>query len=170
MNQIEKLAIPSTREMIIISLVLYFVLFAIPSIVILLIIPSFIDDLIMPLDHMYYISMARTLMYQIIGFGLQAFMELKGMYLPPNGTNENVLPTNFGFTYKTYLQLSYLSNEMTLVMQQLDEFGAYNKDNVNMDAAKAEIFQPTLNYSYFSKTTENIKTIRLVILYIVNLF
>ncbi|KAK8847863.1 hypothetical protein M9Y10_018899 [Tritrichomonas musculus] len=162
LNRIEKLGIPATRGMIIISLLLYFVLFAIPAIIIMLIIPSYIDSLLEPLSHMRSISMARTLMYQIIGFGLQSFMELKGMFPPPNGTDENTPPVNFGSTHVSHLQLSYLCKEMTLIMQELDEFRAYDKNNANMDAAKAEIFEPTLNYSYFSKTNETTKFISAV--------
>ena len=96
--------------------------------------------------------MARTLMYQIIGFSLQTFMELKGTY-------DTVLPVNFGSTYNSYLQLSYLCKKMTIIMQKLNEFRSYNKNNANMKEAKAQIFDATLNYSFFSNTRGIIKTI-----------
>ncbi|KAK8841721.1 hypothetical protein M9Y10_026666 [Tritrichomonas musculus] len=159
LNRIEKLRIPSTCGMTVISLILYIVLFAIPVIVILLIIPGFIDDLVQPLQYMNDISMARTIMYQIIGFGLQAFMELKGEFPEPNGTDRSVLPLNFGSTFKTYEQLSYLCKQMTLTMEKLDQFRSYKKANSHMDQAKAEIFQPTLNYTYYSKTNATFKMI-----------
>lgn len=162
LNRIEKLRIPSTCGMMVISLLLFFVLFAIPVIVILLIIPSFIDGLIEPLNYMYYISLTRTLMYQIIGFGLQSFMELKGMFKKPEGTDVTKYPENFGSTFETYKQLTYLCKEMTLAMENLDQFRAYKKANAHMQQAKEEIFQPTLNYTYYSKTNPTHKMISIV--------
>lgn len=162
LNRIEKLKIPSTCGMMTISLILFFVLFAIPVIIILLIIPSFIDGLLEPLNYMYYISLSRTLMYQIIGFGLQAFMEIKGVFNKPEGTDTSVLPVNFGSSYETYKQLTYICKEMTLAMENLDQFRSYKKANSHMDQAKAEIFQPTLNYTYYSKTNPTNKMISIV--------
>lgn len=151
-DRIKNLRIPSTYGMLIISLLLYFVLLSLPSIIIIMIIPSYVNDLLVPLNHVYSISMARTLMYQIIGFSLQTFMELKGTY-------DTVLPVNFGSTYKSYLRLSYLCKKMTIIMQKLNEFRSYNKNNANMKEAKAQIFDATLNYSFFSNTRGIIKTI-----------
>ena len=160
MNRIEDLRIPSTCGMSVISLLLYLVLFALPVIVLLVIIPSYIDGLTAPMEHMSSLSMARTLMYQIIAFGLQILNEKFGNFELPEGTDPEP-PVNFGSSHKTYVQLTYLCKEMTLYMEKIDQFRTYNKVNANMDKAKELVFQPTINYTFFSFTNPNPKTISL---------
>ncbi|KAK8886704.1 hypothetical protein M9Y10_042171 [Tritrichomonas musculus] len=161
-ERIKNIKIPSTRGVRILSLVLYFVLFALPCIIILIVMPVFIDSLNAPLTYMRDISLSRTLMYQIIGFGLQTFIEKKGVFEKPNGTDPDILPKNFGSSLDTFQQLSYLCKEMTLALQKLDGFRAYRNSNSYMTLARADLFEPTLNYSFFSKTNATYKNINTI--------
>ena len=160
LNRIEDLRIPSTCGLSVISVLLYLILFAAPITIILLLIPTYIDGLVEPMQYMSDISLSRTLMYQIIAFGLQILNEKFGLFDQPVGTSKDP-PVNFGSSFYTFQQLSYLCKEMTLKMQAIDAFRTYNKANANMDAAKALIFQPTLEYSFFSFTNATKKNISL---------
>ena len=161
-DRIENLRIPSTCGMSVITLLLYFILFAAPVIILLLLIPSYIDGLIAPMEHMNSLSMARTVMYQIIAFGLQVLMERFNVFEQPEGTDKTYPPENFGSTYTTHEQLSYLCKQMTLYMEKIDLFRTYVKNNKNMDMAKDLIFEPSINYTFFSFTTPNPKMISLM--------
>ncbi|KAK8897579.1 hypothetical protein M9Y10_015538 [Tritrichomonas musculus] len=160
LSRIEKLRIPSTFGMSVITLLLYFILFAAPVIIILCIIPMYIDGLTEPMQYMSDLAMARTIMYQIIAFGLQVLCEKFGVFEQPKGMIEKP-PENFGSTFITYKQLGYLCKEMTLKMQNLDAFRTYDIANEHMKLAKQMVFSPVLEYTFFSKTKPTLKNISL---------
>ncbi|OHT13089.1 hypothetical protein TRFO_03529 [Tritrichomonas foetus] len=153
-EKIESLRFPSVKFTICISLVFFFVFLLIPICAMIVYSFIFIQDKDHVLDFLYAISNTRTLLFQCSAFvlhyvGENTISPLLGETYFDLPDYSNLHLSSFNYSNTTKEQLRFISKEITLSLQNLNEFMSFLVGNKHIDKARAILFHDTISYTEY---------------------
>jgi len=155
-QQIRDLTIPGTFCTTLSRVLIILFIFIAPMVFAAIYINIKEEELVEPLNYLYYLSMLRNHVFMDGAFGLRYIHEQLGIVTPRNNvidpTKESP-PTSLGGTWDLGMQFSYLLKESAQSVQDLNGLRSLSTDGVNLQKAKDIVFGDSINYSVFVNTT-----------------
>ncbi|EAY18689.1 Adenylate and Guanylate cyclase catalytic domain containing protein [Trichomonas vaginalis G3] len=153
-RQIENLRIPSTFHSTIQRILIIFILFLLPIVAATVLIFSKTKTYSEPLTYLQSVSLLRTYLFMTVSFGVH-YIHTELDLVKPIESNGLAGPSSLGGTFNLTQQFSYLLNELTSTVQDLNGLRAIAQGNVDMDSARHHLFGNFLNFTQFKNTTSN---------------
>ncbi|KAK8886126.1 hypothetical protein M9Y10_041586 [Tritrichomonas musculus] len=149
-QRIDSLVIPSTRYSIVYRIIMVLVLFVVPAIFVFVYTPIYEAGLAEPLDHIQYITMIRTFLYQVTAYSAQRIYEAVNFFpLASNYKTTEKELSQYGGSWDTREELITITSSISATMQNVEEFRTFSASSKYIDQAKSNLFDSVLNYSYY---------------------
>ncbi|KAK8880566.1 hypothetical protein M9Y10_003246 [Tritrichomonas musculus] len=149
-QRIDSLVIPATRYSIVYRLIMVLILFVAPAIFFFVYTPIYQNSLTEPLQYVQHITMIRTLLYQITAFSETRVYEALDFFSPPKITTRTKEDLEkYGGYWDTRDELISITSQVSLTMQQVEEFRTYQSNSKYIAQGKSNLFDSVVNYSYY---------------------
>ncbi|OHT05305.1 Adenylate and Guanylate cyclase catalytic domain containing protein [Tritrichomonas foetus] len=149
-KKIDKIRVPSTFGLKIISIVIFLIAFCVPIIAVLIYAKNFVNTLAEPLDFMHDLSKIRSNIFQVVAFSMQYLLEYFGVNQIPQPVIDSP-PEQFGYSWETRVQIGNIGNKLAEIIQNVGYFQSYNSPNDYIDQAKLLILGDSINYKFYSE-------------------
>jgi len=162
-KRINSVPISSTRNSILISLLLLFVVL-VPSIYLLLRVFTFLDDLSQPLEFMHALSYMRCLNFQMSALGIRWIMEvlpIENSSIPLFETIDygDYRPLSLGGITDTREQLRYLLRIAPGIVQKANLFRSYEVGNPTLDIVRSFCFSASIAFTFHNNAFDYYDTL-----------
>ena len=148
--------VPAVTCMQVTSVVLFFIVVLLPSVVLMALFLNYTNSVTDPLSHLYGIAFTRHLVGVIPAFVMRYMEEqvedpeLPGEpYAPAIDTSQYGMES-FGGEHTVAGQLHYLMTEVVDSSSLLGPIRSYAMDSEKMDQVRALLFNPNLEYRYYT--------------------
>ncbi|OHT15047.1 Adenylate and Guanylate cyclase catalytic domain containing protein [Tritrichomonas foetus] len=155
---IDKLRIPSFHRAKIIRLILFIFLFLIPVIVVFIYTPIHLDEIIIPIDFMYYVAKLRNIAFQAMASGVHYILENLHDYDPVHHVqtfpfdkiggieDEEPPPLSFGGHYDSKLQTQYFLSQINAMLPNLIPMLNFRKNDKKINEIRDMMFGDSFEY------------------------
>jgi hypothetical protein len=158
-SQLNNISFPGIRRVVCLQVSL-FVLFVCVEIPVLIALAGQLQTtMLKPLEYFNYQSMWRTASYcvnglsqQVIYTRLQNTTDATGRIwsappIPPRGSTDD--PVHFGGSWDLGRMLTYWTRKLTVILQDVTDFRAWESDDPDVQASQSELFDVIHSYTYF---------------------
>ena len=150
-KRIEDVPIPGILFTKIIRILFILIFYFIPCIFALAYFQTVISTLVSPLQYISELSQLHSFAYQLMAFSIRFIGENASIFETEIADiyKAQKEPMNFGETWNTREQLTYLSAAAAAAIQNYGTFRSYDQENENIKQAQNLIFNNTVSYKYY---------------------
>ena len=145
-DHIDKLRIPATMCIKIWNTFLFFILLLLPAVILLALLPGYINSLSQCLYYEYYLSYLRTMSVEVPVFSNHYLLEQLGFFPKPLF---NAAPEAYGYENETLQMLRFLIQLTSSSLESVSQYRLYKRNDEDVKPVHEIVFSGIIPYKNY---------------------